>query len=166
MVGPVTARIRALPARAAVILLALPAALVALSALVALGACASSNMLVGGNSNECINVPWHGYQVDGTPVVLLHCRGHRNQFWSIGNGQISGIGGGCLDVQGSSPVDGAPVISVTCNGSPSQQWTVANGQIVGIGGKCLDIQGGNKSDRAPLIIAPCNGARSQKWEVH
>jgi hypothetical protein len=160
MVGPVTGAVRALPARTALILLVLPAALMDL------GACASSNMLVGANSNECINVPWHGYQVDGTPVQLLYCRGHRNQFWSIGNGQIAGIGGGCLDVQGSAPVDGAQVISVTCNGSPSQHWSVANGQIIGIGGKCLDIEGGNESDRAPLIIAACNGAPSQQWEVH
>jgi hypothetical protein len=165
MVSPMIARIFAPPARGALIVLALPA-LGALSALVGLAACASSNMLVGADSNECINVPWHGYQVDGTPVQLLHCRGHRNQFWSIGNGQITGIGGGCLDVQGSAPVDGAQIISVTCNGSPSQHWTVANGQITGIGGKCLDIQGGNKSDRAPLIIAPCNGSPSQEWEVH
>ena len=156
MVCPVNAKLAALASRA----------LVTVLSLAALAACASSNMLVAANTNECVNVPWHGYQIDGTQVGLLYCRGHRNQYWNIANGQITGVGGSCLDVQGSSPVDGAPVIYVTCNGSPSQHWTVENGQVVGIGGKCLDIEGSNKNDRAPLIIAACTGAPSQQWEVH
>lgn len=141
-------------------------ALIAALSLLPLGGCASSSLLVAADSNECINVPWHGFQVDGTQVQLLYCRGHRNQYWTLANGQITGIGGACLDVQGSAPVDGAGVIYVTCNGSPSQHWTMANGQIVGIGGKCLDILQSNKADRAPLIITTCNGAPSQQWQAH
>ena len=128
--------------------------------------CSSTNQLVSGNTNECVNVPWHGYQIDGTRVRLLQCIGRPNQQWSINNGQIIGVGGACLDVQGGAATDGAGVIFVTCNGSPSQNWSVSNGQIVGIGGKCLDITEGNASDRAPLIIAACSGSPSQHWSVH
>ncbi|HYC09153.1 MAG TPA: ricin-type beta-trefoil lectin domain protein [Steroidobacteraceae bacterium] len=141
-------------------------AAVILLLLLDLAACASGKMIVGANTNECVNVPWHGYPIDGTQVRLLYCRGHQNQYWNIADGQITGVGGSCLDVQGGAPVDGAQVIYVACNGSPSQHWSVANGQIVGIGGKCLDIEGGNENDRAPLIITPCTGAPSQQWEVH
>jgi hypothetical protein len=132
----------------------------------ALPACASSNMLVSANTNECVNVPWHGYPIDGTPVRLLQCIGRQNQYWNLANGQITGVGGSCLDVQGSAPVDGAPVIYVTCNGSPSQKWTVAHGQVIGIGGKCLDISHSEALNYVPLIITTCSGAPSQQWEVH
>jgi hypothetical protein len=141
-------------------------ALIACGGPMGLTGCASSNMLVAAGTNECVNVPWHGFQADGTQVRLLYCRGHRNQYWSIANGQITGIAGACLDVQGSAPVDGASVIYVTCNGSPSQHWTVQNEQVVGIGGKCLDILQSTKADFAPLIITTCSGAPSQQWEVH
>ena len=135
-------------------------------AVLILQGCANTNQLVSGNTNECVNVPWHGYQIDGTQVRLLQCIGRPNQQWSINNGQIIGVGGACLDVQGGAATDGAGVIFVTCNGSPSQHWNTTNGHIVGIGGKCLDITDGNPSDRAPLIIAPCTGAPSQQWSVH
>jgi Ricin-type beta-trefoil lectin domain len=127
--------------------------------------CASESMLVSANTNECMNVPWHGYPVDGTPIRLLYCRGHRNQYWTLGNGQITGIGGSCLDVQGSQPVDGSPVIYVACNGSPSQHWTLQGTQVVGIGGKCLDVTQSNIADSTPLIIATCSGSPSQQWQV-
>jgi hypothetical protein len=117
-------------------------------AILLLPGCANTNQLVSGNTNECVNVPWHGSHIDGT------------------HGQVIGVGGACLDVQGGAATDGAGVIFVTCNGSPSQHWNVTNGQIVGIGGKCLDITDGNPSDRAPLIIAPCTGSPSQQWSVH
>jgi len=134
--------------------------------------CSSTRSLVIGNTNECMNLPWHGYPIDGTQVRLLECVGKPNEQWNINNGQnvgvgqITSIGGSCLDVQGSAPVDGARIISVACNGSPSQQWNVTQGQVVGIGGKCLDVEGGNPNNYAPLVLAACHGAPSQQWTVH
>ena len=141
-------------------------ALGALALTVMLSACASGNMLVVANTNECMLVPWHGYPIDGTQVRLRQCIGKQQQYWNIANGQITGIGGSCLDVMGGAPADGARVITVACNGSPSQQWTVANGQIVGVGGKCLDVAGGGERDFLPLIITSCSGAPSQQWSLH
>jgi hypothetical protein len=129
-----------------------------------LDACASQ--IVNNASNECANLPWHGYPIDGTPVRLIPCIGRPGEAWNVKNGQITGVGGSCMDVEGSNPLDGARVIGVSCNGSPSQNWTVANGQITGVGGKCLDVAGGGQSGSPPLVIASCNGAPSQQWSVH
>jgi hypothetical protein len=128
--------------------------------------CAGGSLLVAANTNECVLVPWHGYQIDGTQVRLRQCVGKGQQYWNIANGQITGIGGSCLDVSGGAPVDGARVIYVTCNGSPSQHWIYANGQITGIGGKCLDSLGETDAEGVPLIITSCTGAPTQQWQVH
>jgi ricin-type beta-trefoil lectin protein len=138
----------------------------ALALTVMLSGCASGNMLVVANTNECMLVPWHGYPIDGTQVRLRQCVGKQQQYWNLANGQITGIGGSCLDVMGGAPVDGARVITVGCNGSPGQHWTYANGQVVGIGGKCLDSLAGTEEDGVPLIITACTGAPSQQWQVH
>ena len=126
----------------------------------------STNELVVGNTNECINVPWHGYPINGTQVRLLQCYDNPQQQWYFQNGAITGIGGLCLDVLGGQPENGAHIIAVQCNGAPSQQWTYANGQIVGIGGKCIDVANGALFDRVPLIIAPCAPSPSQQWSMH
>jgi Ricin-type beta-trefoil lectin domain len=130
-------------------------------------ACASGNLVVNSNTNECMNVPYHGYPQDGTQVRLLQCMGRDNQYWTVTpTGQITGVGGSCLDIQGSEPVDGARILFVTCNGRPSQNWKLSNGMIVGMSGKCIDVAGGGPNDHAPLILVPCNGAPSQQWSLH
>jgi Ricin-type beta-trefoil lectin domain len=139
------------------LLSAVPAALL-------LAGCASQ--IVNNSNNQCANLPWHGYPIDGTPVRLIPCVGRPGEAWNVKNGQIVGVGGSCMDVEGSNALDGARVIGVSCNGSPSQNWTLANGQITGVGGKCLDVAGGGQSDFVPLIIASCSGAPSQQWSVH
>ncbi len=131
----------------------------------ALPGCAPGNLLVAANTNECVLVPWHGYPIDGTQVRLRQCIGKQQQYWNIANGQITGIGGSCLDVNGAAAVDGARVIYVHCNGSPSQQWSYTNGQIVGIGGKCLESLGGTDAEGVPLVINACSGAPTQQWQV-
>ena len=136
----------------------------AAGAVLSLVACTSQ--IVNNANNQCANLPWHGYPIDGTPLRLIPCVGRPGEAWNVKNGQITGVGGSCMDVQGSNALDGARVIGVTCNGSPSQNWTVANGQITGVGGKCLDVAGGGESDFVPLIITSCSGAPSQQWSVH
>src|SRR5271163_4507880 len=91
--------------------------------------------------------------------------GHAAQLVGTSNGQITGIGGSCLDVQGSAPTDGAQIIIVACNGRPSQKWSFSNGQIVGIGGKCIDTSGGGTLDHTPVILTGCSSAPSQQWSV-
>jgi hypothetical protein len=138
----------------------------ALLAIAASSGCASQNMLVSANTSQCAHLVWHGSLDQGRPITLRQCIGRRNEFWSIADGQISGIGGACFDVDGSAPVEGAGVIAVACNGSPSQHWALQGTNVVGIGGKCLDTLHGDESDGTPLIISSCSGAPTQQWQVH
>jgi hypothetical protein len=129
--------------------------------------CATPMQITSGNTNMCMNVINHGSPEPGARVIVRGCDPWKNQHWSFnGHGQITGVGGFCLDVQGSAPEDGAAVIYTPCSGSPSQNWTGSNGSIIGIGGKCLDISGSSPTERAPLIINTCNGSPSQQWVSH
>ncbi len=129
--------------------------------------CATTSQIANSSSNMCMNVVNHGSPEPGAPVIMKVCDPWQNQRWSFnGSGQITGVGGFCLDVQGSAPNNGAAVIYTPCNGSPSQNWTAGNGAIVGIGGKCLDVGGGDPNQGAPLVINACNGAPSQQWVSH
>jgi len=132
----------------------------------ALTSCATPRQISSGNTNMCMNVEWHGYPVAGTPLRVKPCDPWRNQQWFLDNGQMTGVGGFCVDVQGSEPIDGAQVVYVPCTGGPSQHWTVINGSLVGIGGKCIDIGGARPANWSPLIIATCTGSPSQRWVVH
>jgi hypothetical protein len=131
-----------------------------------LASCSTTRQISSGNTNQCINVVNHGYPVAGTPLRVKPCDPWQNQQWMFNNGQITGVGGFCLDVQGSVATEGAQVVYVPCNGGPSQNWIAENGRIAGIGGKCIDI-GGNEPDiGAPLIIAACTGSPTQQWLLH
>jgi len=131
------------------------------------GGCATTQQITNSNSNMCMNVVNHGSPQPGAPVIVKVCDPWQNQQWSFsGSGQITGVGGFCLDVQGGAPTDGAAVIYTPCSGAPSQNWTASNGAIVGIGGKCLDISGGYPEQRAPLVINTCNASPGQQWVSH
>jgi hypothetical protein len=134
---------------------------------ISVGGCSTTHQFTSDNSNMCMNVVNHGFPQPGAPVIMKVCDPWKNQQWSFtGTGQITGVGGFCLDTQGSAPTDGANVIYTPCSGAPSQNWTGSNGTIVGIGGKCLDISGGNPEQGAPLVINTCNGSPGQKWVSH
>jgi ricin-type beta-trefoil lectin protein len=133
---------------------------------VPLFSCATTHQISSGATNQCMNVVNHGYPVPGTPVHVKQCDPWQNQQWAFNKGTIVGVGGFCLDVQGSAATEGAPILYVPCNGGPSQNWSVSNGAIVGIGGKCVDVQGGVPYDQAPLILSTCNGDPTQQWAVH
>ena len=143
-------------------------ALVGASAALAAAGCASTRQITSGNSNMCMNVINHVSPVPGAPIIVRPCDPWQNQQWAFnGSGQIIGVGGFCVDVQGSEARDGARVIYTPCSGAPSQNWSAAgNGTITGIGGKCLDIGGGDPVQGAPLVINACNGSPSQQWVSH
>ncbi len=128
--------------------------------------CTTSRQISSGNTDMCMNVEWHGYPVAGTPLRVKRCDPWRNQQWILHKGQITGVGGFCLDVQGSVASDGTPVLYVPCTGGPSQNWTAINGTITGIGGKCLDLGGPGPANWTPLVIAACTGSPSQRWALH
>jgi hypothetical protein len=132
-----------------------------------LTACATARQVSSGNTDQCMNVEWHGYLVAGTPLRMKPCDPWRNQQWYFnGDGSITGVGDYCIDLEGSQPAEGTRVIYVPCTGSPSQHWTVQGTQLIAVGGKCVDVSGGETDTRAPLVIATCNGSASQQWELH
>jgi hypothetical protein len=142
--------------------LSLPALLAISSA-----GCSTTHQFTSGQTNMCMNVINHGSPEPGAPVIMKMCDPWQNQQWAFnGHGQITGVGGFCLDVQGSAPTDGAKVIYTPCSGSPSQNWIASNGAITGIGGRCLDIGGGYPEQGAPLVINACNGSSGQQWVSH
>ncbi|MFE1930906.1 ricin-type beta-trefoil lectin domain protein [Streptomyces sp. NPDC059474] len=46
-------------------------------------------------------------------------------------GQITGVGGKCVDVAGANSANGTPIQLYDCNGSAAQQWTVGGAQRAG-----------------------------------
>jgi 3D (Asp-Asp-Asp) domain-containing protein len=79
-------------------------------------------------------------------------------------GQITGLGGKCVDVAGASSANGTAVQLYTCNGSTAQQWTVgADGSIQALG-KCLDLTAAGTANGTKAQLYDCNGTGAQKWQ--
>uniref|UniRef100_UPI0031DBEF4B ricin-type beta-trefoil lectin domain protein n=1 Tax=Saccharothrix mutabilis TaxID=33921 RepID=UPI0031DBEF4B len=76
--------------------------------------------------------------------------------------QIVGVGGKCVDVNGSSTVDGARVQLWTCNSGANQQWTQTGSTLQALG-KCLDAAG--TADGSAVRLWTCNGTSAQTWSV-
>ncbi|MGA2397138.1 MAG: ricin-type beta-trefoil lectin domain protein [Steroidobacteraceae bacterium] len=62
--------------------------------------------------------------MDGARVIYVTCNGSPSQHWIYANGQITGIGGKCLDSLGETDAEGVPLIITSCTGAPTQQWQV------------------------------------------
>ncbi len=77
---------------------------------------------------------------------------------------IVGIGGKCVDVNGSSTADGAKVQLWTCSGGTNQAWT-RTGQTLQSLGKCLNVNGGGTADGTIVQLWTCNSSSAQNWAV-
>ncbi|MEV4757201.1 ricin-type beta-trefoil lectin domain protein [Micromonospora sp. NPDC049559] len=80
-----------------------------------------------------------------------------------GTGQITGLGGKCVDVAGANPADGTTVQLYGCNGSAAQQWTRAADGTLRALGKCLDVAGGATTNGTRVQLYGCNGSAAQQW---
>jgi cellulose 1,4-beta-cellobiosidase len=79
-----------------------------------------------------------------------------------GTGQITTVGGMCLDDRGAQTNDFNPVQVNNCNGTAAQQWTmVLAGSTVHVFGKCLDVNGGGTADGTPVDLYDCIDMGSQ-----
>ncbi|WP_432841289.1 ricin-type beta-trefoil lectin domain protein [Dactylosporangium sp. CA-092794] len=81
-------------------------------------------------------------------------------------GQITGLGGKCVDVAGANPANGTAVQLYTCNGTAAQQWTIGTDGTVRALGKCLDITGANSADGTKVQLYDCNGSAAQTWAAN
>ncbi len=81
-------------------------------------------------------------------------------------GQLTGIGGNCVDDSGSGTGANNPVILWPCSGRNNQSWTVAGDGTVQTLGKCLDA--GYQSSDSRYVgywakLNTCDGRASEKW---
>ncbi len=108
----------------------------------------------------------HGLAENGTPIILKTCTGKNRARWSINNGEITGIGGYCIDVPGGSTQIGTSLQLYKCNGSKSQRFSFrANGEIRSllVENLCIEVKGGFTSDGTAIQTYKCNATMSQKW---
>ncbi|MFE7752899.1 ricin-type beta-trefoil lectin domain protein [Streptomyces sp. NPDC057428] len=80
-------------------------------------------------------------------------------------GQITGLGGKCMDIAGASSANGAAVQLYDCNSTGAQEWTVGSDGSVSALGKCLDIVDRSTTNGAALQLWDCTGGANQKWTV-
>jgi beta-glucanase (GH16 family) len=78
-------------------------------------------------------------------------------------GQITGIGGKCVDVQGANTANGTQVQLYTCNGTGAQQWTVGSDGTLRALGKCMDVAGAGTASGTRVQLYDCNGTGAQQW---
>jgi chitinase len=80
-----------------------------------------------------------------------------------GTGQITGLGGKCVDVNAASSANGTAVQLYDCNGSTAQQWTVGTDGTVRALGKCMDVASAGTANGSKVQLFDCNGSAAQKW---
>ncbi|MDH6228778.1 glucose/arabinose dehydrogenase [Streptomyces sp. MJP52] len=81
------------------------------------------------------------------------------------SGEVKGVNGKCLDVDGARTADGTKVQIWTCNGTAAQRWTVPGDGTVRALGKCLDVSGGGSADGTRVQLWTCNGTGAQAWSA-
>ncbi|RPK40357.1 Chitinase precursor [Streptomyces sp. ADI92-24] len=80
-------------------------------------------------------------------------------------GQITGVGGKCVDVAAGGTANGTPVQLYDCNGSAAQQWSLGGDGTVKALGKCLDVASGGTANGSVVQLWDCNGSAAQRWSV-
>ncbi|MET9256419.1 ThuA domain-containing protein [Streptomyces sp. NPDC003717] len=78
-------------------------------------------------------------------------------------GEVKGVNGKCLDIDGGNTADGTKAQIWTCNSTTAQRWTVGSDGTLKALGKCLDIAGGGSADGTKIQLYTCNGTAAQKW---
>ncbi|QUQ65687.1 Ricin-type beta-trefoil lectin domain-like protein [Kutzneria sp. CA-103260] len=78
-------------------------------------------------------------------------------------GEITGIGGKCIDVANAQTVNGTAVQLHSCNGTAAQSWTIEADNTVRALGKCLDVTGQGTANGTKIQLWDCNGSGAQQW---
>ncbi|MDT0615887.1 lectin [Streptomyces lancefieldiae] len=109
-----------------------------------------------------IGIQNHG---DGDDVSFRNIRIKQGGAQEPGprSGEVKGVNGKCLDVDGANTADGTLVQLWTCNGSGAQTWTVSGDGTLKVLGKCLDVSGGGSADGTRIQVWTCNGTGAQQW---
>ncbi|MEV0094042.1 ricin-type beta-trefoil lectin domain protein [Streptomyces sp. NPDC050738] len=120
-------------------------------------ACATNGQL----SDTCSGTPQSAYQFSRTFHTTMTGGGTSP---GAPTGQITGLGGKCVDIASASSANGAAVQLYDCNGTGAQQWTVsADGSLQALG-KCLDLAAAGTANGTKAQLYDCNGTGAQKWQ--
>jgi hypothetical protein len=80
-------------------------------------------------------------------------------------GQITGLGGKCVDISGANTANGTAVQLWDCNGTGAQQWNVGTDGTIRALGKCMDVTSAGTADGTRIQLWDCNGTGAQVWTV-
>ncbi|SIR59468.1 glycosyl hydrolase family 18 protein [Micromonospora avicenniae] len=80
-------------------------------------------------------------------------------------GQITGIGGKCVDVAAAGTANGTPIQLYTCNGTTAQRWTVGGDGTLRALGKCADVTSAGTANGTKIQLWDCNGTGAQVWQA-
>ncbi|MFJ5708120.1 ricin-type beta-trefoil lectin domain protein [Streptomyces sp. NPDC093105] len=80
-------------------------------------------------------------------------------------GQVTGLGGKCLDVRGGSMANKTPTQIWDCLGNVNQRWKIGTDGTLRAVGVCLDIWNGRTDNGTQVHTGPCNGNIAQQWWV-
>lgn len=80
-------------------------------------------------------------------------------------GQITGIGGKCVDIAAASTANGTPIQLYACNGTTAQRWTVASDSTLRALGKCMDVTSAGTANGTKIQLWDCNGSGAQVWQA-
>jgi beta-glucanase (GH16 family) len=98
-------------------------------------------------------------------VDYVHVTTSDTSGGGTGGHAITGIGGKCVDVAGSSSANGTAVQLYDCNGTSAQAWTVGSDGTIRALGKCLDVAAAGTADGTKVQLYDCNGTAAQQWAV-
>src|SRR5262249_16263105 len=80
-------------------------------------------------------------------------------------GQITGLGGKCVDVAAANRPNGSAVQLYRCNPTTAQQWNISSDGTIRALGKCLDVTAAATTNGAKVQLYDCNGTGAQQWTV-
>jgi type 1 glutamine amidotransferase len=100
---------------------------------------------------------------DGDEVSFRNVRIKELGGGGTRSGQITGIGGKCVDVSGSNTADGTKIQLWTCNGTAAQRWTLPGDNTIRALGKCLDVRNSGTANGTLTQLWTCNGTGAQQW---
>ncbi|MEU1622180.1 ricin-type beta-trefoil lectin domain protein [Streptomyces sp. NPDC005722] len=121
-------------------------------------ACATNGQL----SDSCSGTPQSAWQFSS--VFNTVTGGGTTPPPTGSTGQVTGLGGKCVDVAAASSANGTAVQMYDCNGTTAQQWTVGTDGTLRALGKCMDLTAAGTANGTKVQLYDCNGTGAQVWQ--
>lgn len=112
----------------------------------------AATQMTSATTEQCINVPWPGARVERTLLPVKPCERWRNRPWNIKQGQTTGAGGLCLDVEGGNPHRRSASHLLHVHAESDPELAHCERAVRRRGGKYLDIRGGRTVRRGVLDL--------------